>query len=656
MFSLETNPLDTCLTLDGLKSHGTECLETAAQKRAELKALSQQASESLTWGNTFGTLEQITGALTGIGNVANLLAVTHPDKAIRDFAETWEPQISKFVTDFFLDAELAEVFTRAADRLKYLDEAKQIFVQDTLREYKRNGLHLPPEGQTRLRAINEEITKLGQEFERNIATTTLSIQADPQDLAGLPETYIASHPPQADGKILITTNTPDYLPFMKYTKNRALARELYTLHKNRAKEQNLPILKKILALRYEKAKLLGYQTWADFVIEPRMAKNQATVAAFLKELHTGIQVGIEADIQILREVAKDLGWEVSDKISIVDVSYLEEIACRERFALDSQKLNEYFEFNATLQGFMHVAEQLFGISFRDVDAPTWHPDVRPLEILDRDGSVLGRLYLDLYPRENKYKHFAEFPIRTTQKLADGSRLIPIAALVCNFAKPGKTPSLLTHRDVTTLFHEFGHALHELLSQAELMNQGGTKVAWDFVETPSQLLEEFAWTYETLRLFAKHYQTGEVLPEELHQAMLRARGFGEAYDTAQQLFYAALDQEYHTREPNYDTTELMQELFRSYIPFEAVPDTHFQASFGHLIGYDAGYYSYQWALAIARDLLTRFQNEGMLNPKTSSDYRKCILEPGGSMEETKMVENFLGRPFNLEAYKKFLGVS
>jgi thimet oligopeptidase len=277
-----------------------------------------------------------------------------------------------------------------------------------------------------------------------------------------------------------------------------------------------------------------------------------------------------------------------------------------------------------------------------------------MDVLDAEGKVLGRFYFDLYPRPGKYKHAAVFSIRDTKKMGDGKRLLPIAAIECNFPRPGGDgPALMSHQDATTFFHEFGHVLHHLLSRTDTVTFSGTSVARDFVEAPSQMLEEWAWDRSTLALFARHYKTDAPLPDALHAKMLRARGFGRALATQRQLFLAALDQTYHTRKPPFDTTPVLAEIQSKYTPFKYVEGTHFQGTFGHLVGYDAGYYGYQWALSIARDLFTRFSAAGLLDPKTAADYRSRVLERGGSADADDLVRDFLGRPRSDAAYKDFL---
>ena len=471
----------------------------------------------------------------------------------------------------------------------------------------------------------------------------------------MPENYVQGHPPAENGRIRITTNTPDYVPFLKYADDRAAARELYALANNRAAKQNLPLLDTLLKLRHEKAKLLGYATWADYVLEPRMAKTAAAVKAFSDDLHASLKPRREEEFQVFKDMALSLGADATSPIPMSDASYLEDKIYEQRYAFDSKKLNEYFEISAVQQGIMDIAARLFAVMFKRSDCPVWHQDVQAFDVSDTNGPI-GRIYLDLYPRDNKYKHAAVFGLRDTYLREDGTREQPLAALVCNFPKPGTSPALLSHDDVTTFFHEFGHLLHHILSKSELAAFAGTSVARDFVEVPSQLFEEWAWTRETLDLFARHHVTNERIPEDLFQALLRTRTFGEVTAAERQLFLGTLDQVYHTSGPGLDTTLVVEELSKEYSSFKRIPGTHFQATFGHLVGYDAAYYGYQWALSLAFDALTRFQSEGMLSDKTATDYRKTILEPGGSKDEATLMQDFLGRPANNEAYKKFLGIN
>ena len=645
---------DAARAKEGITRLCDESLAKAQALLGEIKALDGKPDAELTWASTLGKLDQAKIAMRNAGDFPALMAVAHPDEKVRDAAKACEPKADKLDTNLWLDASLAKVIKRYAAKKEALPPVRARLLERVLRDFRRNGLDLDDKGQKRLRELNEEITKLGQDFDTNLADAHSSMEVDPKALDGLPKEWLAAHPPAANGKVTVTTDYPDYFPVLTYAKDRKLALELYKLFENRAADKNVPLIEKLLALRAEKAKLLGYATWADYVLEPRMAKDSKTVAGFLEGLKKHLAKKGEDELREFKAMHVKLGGKATDAIPPSDRLYLEDQVRRAKYGLDSKEVSQYFEVRKVKEGLLAITSKLFDIRFRPAaSAPTWHPDVEAMEVTDASGKVLGRFYFDLYPREGKYKHAAVFSIRDTVKLPDGTRQIPVAAIECNFPRPGGVPALMTHQDAVTFFHEFGHVIHHLLSESELSTFAGTDVARDFVESPSQMLEEWGWAKETLDLFAVHHQTGKPLPKPLHAAMLRSRGFGRALATQRQLFLAALDQAYHTRPVPMDTTKVLQEVNDAYTAFKYVEGTHFQASFGHLIGYDAGYYGYQWALSIAQDLFTRFKKEGMLNPKTAADYRANILAPGSSEEESKLVAKFLGRAPSDAAYRAFL---
>lgn len=651
---LDVDPVAVGLTAGGIVSLCDESLARADALLDEVRALHSAKDEALTWDNTLGKIDKARLALRNSGDFPALMAVAHPDEAVREAAKKCEPKVDKFDTAFFLDRDIASVVKRYAAKKESLNPVRARLLSHMIRDYRRNGLDLDAPGQKRLTELNEELTKLGQSFDSNLAESALFLEVDPKDLEGLPPSYIETHKPGPNGKIKITTDYPDYFPVIQYAKNRNVALQLYTLFDNRAADKNVAVLEKILLLRREKAKLLGYATWADYVLEPRMAKTSGTVATFLDGLRKHLKKKGDDELKEFIAMHVKLGGKATDSIPISDRLYLEDQVRKEKYGLDSQELSKYFEVSRVKQGILDITSKLFGISYKTIDSPKWHADVEVVEVSDTATKrVLGRFYFDLYPREGKYKHAAVFSIRETRTMDDGSRLLPIAAIECNFPKPGAAPALLAHHDVTTFFHEFGHVLHHLLSESELVSFAGTSVARDFVEAPSQMLEEWGWSRETLDTFAKHYQTNALIPEALFDAMQRSRGFGIGLQTQRQLFLAALDQTYHTRAPGFDTTQVLKEVQNDYLPFKYVEGTHFQATFGHLIGYDAGYYGYQWALSIARDLFTRFERDGIMNTKTAADYRANVLAKGGSDEEAKLVEHFLGRAPSDSAYRAFL---
>ena len=646
---------DVARARDGIVRLCDESLARASATLDEVRAMDTRPDAELTWDTTVGGLDRAKIALRNAGDFPSLMAVAHPDDGVRDRAKGCEPKVDRLETGMWLDAALARVVKRYAAKKEPLAGPRARLLAHTLRDFRRNGLELDAKGQARVREINEELTKLGQDFDANLAASHLSLDATPAQLDGLPKEWLASHKPDPAGKIQISTDYPDYFPVLTYAKDRKVALDLYKLFENRAADKNVGVLDRILLIRNEKAKLLGYPTWADYVLEPRMAKDAKTVATFLEGLKQHLAKKGDAEMAEFRAAHARLGGKVSDPIPPSDRLYLEDQLRNTKYGLDSKEVSQYFEVRKVKEGLLTITSKMFGITYRPVDLPTWHSDVEPMEVVDTaSGKVLGRFFFDLYPRAGKYKHAAVFGIRDTVKLQDGSRLVPMAAIECNFPRPGGGgAALMSHQDAVTFFHEFGHVLHHVLSEAELSSFAGTDVARDFVESPSQMLEEWAWAKDTLDLFAVHHETGKPMPKALHAALLRSRGFGRALSTQRQLFLAALDQTYHTRPPPFDTTKVLQEVNDAYTPFKFVDGTHFQASFGHLIGYDAGYYGYQWALSIAQDLFTRFKKEGLLNTKTAADYRAAILSQGSSDEEQNMVAKFLGRAPNDAAYRAFL---
>ncbi|HSN99639.1 MAG TPA: M3 family metallopeptidase, partial [Candidatus Nanopelagicales bacterium] len=409
-----------------------------------------------------------------------------------------------------------------------------------------------------------------------------------------------------------------------------------------------------LALRGEKAKLLGYGSWADYAIEPRMAKSSGAVREFLEKVRGALREPAKVEMEELLKEHVKLGGRKTDRLAPSERYFLEDRVRKAKFAFDSQAIAAYFEIGAVKKGLMDITARMYGLEYRKVNTPVWHPDVDAYEARDaKSGELVGKFYLDLYSRADKYKHAAMFTVRTAKRLGDGTWQTPVAALECNFPKPGDQAALMSHDDVVTFFHEFGHVLHHMLTRSELAAYSGTAAVRDFVEAPSQMFEEWAWSREVLDLFARHHKTGEKIPEELFQAMTRSRSFGRALGTQRQIFLALVDQELHSRSPVGDSTKVVEEVQRSTDSFDYVKGTHFQSSFGHLIGYDAGYYGYQWALSLSRDVLTRFRKEGLLNAATAKAWRDEVLSRGGGADEREMVQRFLGRAPSHEAYIGYL---
>ncbi len=390
-------------------------------------------------------------------------------------------------------------------------EEKQRFESELAREFRRNGIELPGDKKSALLHLNDDILKLGQDFESNLARAVGRIEVSPRQLDGLPEAYKATHRPRANGKVEITTDYADYFPFITYAHDRRAPLELYVAFMNRGGDENVEILERLLRKRSEKANLLGYGTWADFATEPTMARNAATVRRFLTSVAEAVRGPARAELAELMHMYLRTNPKPSGRLPPTERYYLSERVRSAKFHVDPSALSNYFEVRSVLRGVFRVAKSMFGLEFKDVESATWHPDVASYEVVTATGEVLGRLYVDAYARPDKFTHVAMFPIRTSARLASTPRILPVAALVASFPKPGEKPALLAHEDVVAIFDEFGRVLHHLLTRSELATYAGTSTVRDFVEVPAQVFEELAWSRDVLDVFAEHVTTHQKIP-------------------------------------------------------------------------------------------------------------------------------------------------
>lgn len=602
-------------------------------------------------GTTASVLVPLNGLwiiIDGHMNRAGLRSAVHPDVGMREAADECEQELKKVVTDIGLSRPLYDAV--AAVDVSGEDEVTKRWVEHLLRDFRRAGVDKDEETRVKIRALKDELVKLGQEFGKNIREDVRRIEIDSaDDLAGLPQDYIdaAEHQPTANGKIEITTNYPDYIPFMTYAKSDAARLRLYRAFRQRGYPLNLEILSKLLAKRYALATLLGYENWAAFITEDKMIKTEAAAREFIDKIKVVAAPRAARDYQeLLGRLQKDDPGATA--VGDWQKSYIEEIVKKEKYAFDSQEVRQYFTFDKTRDGLFDLTSKMFGIEYRrvaDNQTERWHDSVETYEIAI-DGTIRGRFHLDMFPRDDKYKHAAAFPLIT----GVAERTLPEAALVCNFPPEGP----LEHDQVETFFHEFGHLLHHLLGgNHRWLGVSGFNTEWDFVEAPSQMLEEWAWHPDTLKTFATN-PSGEVIPDDLIAAMRRARDFGQGLWAAHQMFYAAVSLNFYERDPaGLDTTALTKELQAEYSPFAYVDDTYFQLSFGHLDGYSAIYYTYMWSLVIAKDLFSEFEKAGLLDTDVAKRYRDTILAAGGSKDAAEMVRDFLGRDYTFDAFAHWL---
>jgi thimet oligopeptidase len=632
-------------TPDTLRADATHALLAARQLLAELHA----EAGFRTADNTLLPFHRIQVALSQPAHRAGLFSEVHPEGAVREAAEKVTQELSAFATELSLDPSLFRAL--AAVEPSSIGPTARRYLQHALRDLRRSGVDKDEPTRARLKELAEEAVVLGQTFDRAIREDVRSVRLRPEQLAGLPLDYRAAHPPGPDGLVRITTDYPDLLPFRQYAHDAEARRLLYVENGARAWPKNEETLRSLLAVRAEQARLLGYASWADYVTEDKMALSADTVRTFLERVAVASETRAQADLdQLLLRKRKD--EPAAQRVEDWEKAYYEERVKQEAFAFDSQSVRPYFEFRRTRDGLLAICGRLFDIAFRKVEAvDVWHPSVDVYDV-QRGEERLGRIYLDLHPRPDKYKHAAQFP------LVSGllGEQLPEGVLVCNFADPAvASPALLDHDDVVTLFHEFGHLMHHLLGGAQRwIGFSGVATEWDFVEAPSQMLEEWAWDPATLALFACHVESGEPIPAELVRRMRAASEFGKGTHTRHQVFYAQLSLAYHLAEPStLDLTAVMTNLQRRFSPFPHVEGTRFFASFGHLHGYSAMYYTYLWSLVIAKDLLSEFQRSGLLDEGTSRRYREAVLVPGGSKDAKDLVEAFLGRPYGFGAFEEWL---
>ncbi len=463
----------------------------------------------------------------------------------------------------------------------------------------------------------------------------------PEELKGLPQDYIDAHKPGADGLVHITYDYPDSIPVFQFADIRETRRKVMTAYLNRGYPANGAVLKTLLQQRYDLAKLLGYPNYAALVMADKMVDTPEKAAAFLDDVNAAAKPGTDADYAEVAAFAKTIDPSI-DKLQSYDVSYLENKLRKQKYDVDQAQVRQYFTRDKAQAGIFQLVHDLFGADIRPWKTDVWSKDVTAWELYDNN-KLVGRFYLDLSPRAGKYNHEAQFPLRTGVE----GRQIPMGALICNFPASGP----MSQTDVTTFLHEFGHLIHDMYSgHTQYATQSMGYIPQDFIEAPSQLLEEWTFDYDTLKRFASN-DKGEPIPEDLVKKMNAARHFGEAGQWKRQIMYAEVSLNLYNRDPStVDPDALWTEETQKYSVYPVLPDTHSWAGFGHLNGYSAVYYTYVWDKAIALDLFTKFKANGLRDTKTAMAYRHDVLDPGASEDANDLVKTFLGRPISVEAFK------
>jgi thimet oligopeptidase len=625
--------------------------ERIMEEIRELRDTIVHAEGARTVANTVDPLSQIDILLDATLNDSELMESVHPDKGMRDAAEVVRQELAKVASELELDRELYDAVVAIESTVESPSRVLKRFIAHTLRDFRRAGVDRDEPTRQRISKLNEELVLLSQAFNRNIRNDTRSIEiTGPRELDGLPEDYIAGHPPDENGVIRITTDYPDFTPFASYAKSRDHRRRLFFEYMNRAFPANESVLKEILQKRHELANLLGHDSYAAYAASDKMIGSREAILRFINRIADIARDRSARDYQTLLK-RKQRDFPDAEHVEDFEKTFYSEQVRAEEMNFDSQEVRPYLEYARVKEGVLTVTSELFDLEYRAVDEPAWHPSVETFDVYSK-GDRIGRFYLDMHPRESKYKHAAMFPIVSG---VAGGRL-PKAALVCNFQAPTpSSPALLEHSDVVTLFHEFGHLLHHILGGRQpYVRFSGVATEWDFVEVPSQLLEEWASSYETLKRFAVHCETGEAIPKEMVDRMNKARSFGRGSRVSQQMFYAALSYTYHASDPSdIDLTGVLKETQSCYSPYPHMKGTHLQTSFGHLEGYSALYYTYMWSLVIARDLFEQFAQKGLFNTDLAVHYADTVLRPGGTKDAAQLIRDFFGRDYSLDAFEKWV---
>jgi thimet oligopeptidase len=600
------------------------------------------ATAPFTESNVLRPFNDIGIEVASAASECGLLAEVHPDPEVRAAADTIIQELSAFSTRLGQDRPLYEALG-ALDGTALTPVARRV-VELARRDMRRTGIELDPADQATVRTVRAELVKVEQEFSKNIRDDVQEVVLDPGQLDGLPPDYVAAHPLDASGRVHVTTNYPDLIPFMTYAADEAARKALAVVNGTRAVPANLRLLEQMLANRAQLAALLGYANWAEYASEDKMTGSAGAIREFIGRALAACRESAAAEYL---DLVKEKG---NEPIGTWDTAYLLERVKARKYSYDARELRPYFEYRAVQQAILDLNSELFGLTFTPVERALWHPSVETFAV-SVDGTEMGHISLDMHPREGKFKHAACFTLIPGFK----GRAKPHGVLVCNFPDPNaqQGPALMQHSEVVTYFHEFGHLVHGIVSGDIEWARVRRPSEWDFIEAPSQFLEEWIYDYAVLRRFAKHVETGQVIPEALVRKLRDARDFGRGTFVQRQLMLSAISLRLHDRDPRgLDTTKLVFDASTEFSPIVMPEGTAMQASFGHLEGYTALYYTYMWSLVIAKDMHSAFAS-GLMDLQQARRYRDLVLAPGGTKSAGDLVQDFLGRPYGFDAFREWL---
>ena len=643
------------------------------------KALDQIGAQDLskvTFKSTVVALDDLTWAAGNAASRAVVIKESNPDAKVREAAENAVKTFQDWAVGIDYREDVYKALKAFADTKPSLSgEDKKLF-EETMRDYRRAGLALPPEKRKEVEDLRKQLAKLGTDFDTNIVNAKAPMFFTKAELEGVPESFLdspgiknVSQAPQTG----LALTTPSYTVLANVTwqyntvqdnsKNEATRKKLYTARDSLAKDTNRTVLNQMIDLRNKIALRLGYKSWDDFQTEIKMAKNGAGAKKYINDLVSGIQPKFAAEVAEMQKMKAADTHDPNAKISLWDWRYYSNQIKKTKYNVDTEALRSFFPFQKVLEGMFNIYQSIFGLKFEKIDAPyKWIGDLQLYMVTDAaTGEPLGMFYLDMFPRDGKFNHFAEFTITGGKLMADGKYQRPVAALLCNFPPPSADkPSLMTHSDVETLFHEFGHCLHEITTRAKYGRFAGTRVPGDFVEAPSQMLQNWVWNKKVLDTFAADYRDpSKKIPGEIIQKMNDAKKATAGVFYRRQFAFASLDLAMHDAHPEgaqWDCVDISNPILEKvFLPID--PSTTFTTYFGHMNGYDAGYYGYAWADAIAADMATVFEKapQGYLDKQAGMKLRNEIYAQGDGRDVTMSIEKFLGRKQSVEPFLKKIGV-
>ena len=642
-----------------------------AEAKAEIDAIVANQEEP-TFENTIEAMEYAGATLDRVAGIFYNLMEDNTNDQMQAIAEQVAPMLTEYSMYVSLNNDLFQRVKAVYEKKDELglDKDQMTLLEDNYKDFVRGGANLSDEDKALYSKWSEELSLATLQFSKNVlaATNAYTLHVtDSADLAGLPEYVKTMAAETAAEKGLegwaFTLQYPSFSPFMKYSTNRELRRQIWTAYNSRAiggANDNTDVVKKIVDLRIRIANILGYETYADYALETRMAKNRTTVNEFVKNLLEPSMKYAKKDVADVLAYAKKNGFE-DNKLMPWDFSYWSERYQEAEYSLNAEELKPYFQLESCIDAVFGLANRLYGITFEELDnLSVYHEDVKVYEVKDADGSHLALFYADFFPRASKRggAWMTEF---RGQSIKDGVENRPFISIVCNFTKPtADAPSLITHDEFTTFLHEFGHALHGILAKGRYGSLTGTNVSRDFVELPSQIMENWAFEPEYLNSFAKHYQTGEAIPADLIEKIVAAKNYLAGYGQVRQLHFGYLDMAWHTLKevPAESAIEFEQKMLAPYAVMPSVEGTGFSTSFSHIFsgGYSAGYYSYKWAEVLEADAFSLFKEKGIFNTEVADSFRKNILEMGGAEDESVIYRNFRGHDPQPEALMKKLGLT